>query len=274
MLVATVLALASAGLHAVWNLVAKRSADPFLALWGQFFVAAVIGGLLLAVTGGVPAAGWGWAAATGAVHVPYLVALAWAYDRGDFSVAYPLARGGGALLAGIGGIVLLGDEVSVWTMAAVLIVVGGMALLAAGARPAGVRAALFVALTIGVYTTIDSHAARTVATDTYVFAVFIAVGVAVTGYGLAIGRSPAMVAALRTHWPQFTFTAAISMVTYGLVLAAVRRAPVGYVAALRESSVLLAAFLGWRYLDEGSMRRRTVAASVILAGLVLLVVSA
>ena len=83
-----------------------------------------------------------------------------------------------------------------------------------------------------------------------------------------------MVVALRAQWPQFAFTAAISMVTYGLVLAAVRRAPVGYVAALRESSVLLAAFLGWRYLDEGSMRRRSVAASVILAGLVLLVVSA
>ena len=134
MFVATVLALASAGLHATWNLVAKRSADPFIALWGQFFVAGVIGGVGLAVIGGVPAVGWAWAAATGAVHVPYLVALAWAYDRGDFSVAYPLARGGGALLAGIGGIVLLGDEVSGWTMAAVLIVVGGMALLAAGAR--------------------------------------------------------------------------------------------------------------------------------------------
>jgi drug/metabolite transporter (DMT)-like permease len=272
--VATVLALASAGLHAVWNLVAKRSADPFLALWGQFFFAAVIGGFLLAVTGGLPATGWAWAAASGAVHLPYLVALAWAYHRGDFSVAYPLARGGGALLAGFGGIVLLGDDVTTWTLAAIVTVVAGMTLLAAGARPAGVRAALFVALTIGVYTVIDSHAARTVASDTYALAVFGAGGIAVTGYGLAVGRSPAMVAALRTHWRQFTLTAVISMVTYGLVLAAVRRAPVGYVTALRESSVLLAAFFGWRYLDERSMRRRGVAASVILAGLVLLVVSA
>jgi drug/metabolite transporter (DMT)-like permease len=66
----------------------------------------------------------------------------------------------------------------------------------------------------------------------------------------------------------------MSMLTYGLVLAAVRRAPVGYVAALRESSVVAAAFIGWRYLDEGSVRRRTIAAAIILGGLVLLILSA
>jgi drug/metabolite transporter (DMT)-like permease len=272
--VATVLALASAGLHAAWNLVAKRSADPLIALWGQFFVAGLIGGVALLVTGGIPAVGWGWAAASGAVHLPYLVALALAYRLGDFSVAYPLARGGGALLAGIAGVLLLDDEVNGWTMAAVLTVVAGMVLLAAGARPAAVRAALFVAVTIGVYTTIDSHGARTADTDRYALAVFVTGGFILTAYAAASGRGREMAAAVRSSWRQFLVTAVMSMVTYGLVLAAVRRAPVGYVAALRESSVLVAAFFGWRYLDEHGMRRRGVAASVILAGLVLLVVSA
>ncbi len=274
MFAATVLALASAGLHAAWNLVAKRSADPLIALWGQFFVGGLICTVALVATGGLPAVGWGWAAASGAVHLPYLVALALAYRLSDFSVAYPLARGGGALLAGIAGILLLGDDVNGWTMAAVVTVVAGMVLLAAGARPNGIRAALFVAVTIGVYTTIDSHGARSAASDRYALAVFVAGGFALTVYGAATGRTGDMAAALRSSWRQYVVTAVMSVVTYGLVLAAVRRAPVGYVAALRESSVLVAAFLGWRYLDEHSMRRRAVAASVILAGLVLLVVSA
>ena len=274
MVVATLLALAAAVLHALWNLVAKRSDDPFTALWGQVFVAGIIGAVALAVTGGLPAVGWAWASASGAVHLPYLVALAAAYGASAFSVAYPIARGGGALLAGLGGIVLLGDDITVWTLAAILTVVAGMALLAAGAGSAGVRAALFVAATIGVYTTIDSHAARTVAADTYVLAAFTAAGATMTLYGVAAGRASMMGAALRTSWRQFALTAVMSMVTYGMVLAAVRRAPVGYVAALRESSVVIAAFLGWRYLDERSMRRRSAAAAVILAGLVLLVASA
>jgi drug/metabolite transporter (DMT)-like permease len=159
-------------------------------------------------------------------------------------------------------------------MAAVVAVVAGMVLLAAGAKPAAIRAALFVAVTIGAYTTIDSHGARTAATDRYALAVFVTGGFALTAYGAATGRGGDMAAALRSRWRQFVVTAVMSIVTYGLVLAAVRRAPVGYVAALRESSVLVAAFLGWRYLDEHSMRRRGIAASVILAGLVLLVVSA
>ena len=65
----------------------------------------------------------------------------------------------------------------------------------------------------------------------------------------------------------------MAVAAYVLVMIAVRRAPVGYVAVLRESSVLLAAFLGNRYLDETAVHRRTAAAAVILTGLVLLVVA-
>ena len=58
-----------------------------------------------------------------------------------------------------------------------------------------------------------------------------------------------------------------------LVLVAVQHAPVGYVAALRESSVLIAVFVGSRYLGEGKGRTRMIAAGMILSGLVLLVIS-
>jgi drug/metabolite transporter (DMT)-like permease len=71
----------------------------------------------------------------------------------------------------------------------------------------------------------------------------------------------------------YLLTGAVSLGTYGLVMLAVRRAPVGYVAALRESSVLVAAFIGWKYLDEGRAHRRLLAAGVVVAGLVLLVVA-
>jgi drug/metabolite transporter (DMT)-like permease len=230
--------------------------------------------VFVAATGGLPAAAWGWAAASGAVHLPYLVALGRAYERGDFSVAYPLARGGGALLAGAGGVLLLGDQLTGWTLAAIVVVATGMALLSAGAQSMHVGTALFVAVTIGAYTTIDSHAAREIGSHVYAFAAFTAGGTIVTAYGLACRQGGAMAAAFRASWRQYALTGTMSMLTYALVLAAVRRAPVGYVTALRESSVLAAAFLGWRYLDEQGARRRTIAAAIILAGLALLVASA
>jgi hypothetical protein len=57
-----------------------------------------------------------------------------------------------------------------------------------------------------------------------------------------------------------------------MVQIAFGRAPVGYVTCLRESSVLIAAFVGARYLGEGQALRRLAAAGVVLTGLLLLVV--
>jgi uncharacterized membrane protein len=53
---------------------------------------------------------------------------------------------------------------------------------------------------------------------------------------------------------------------------AYQRAPIGYVAALRESSVVIAALAGWKFLDEGDHKRRLSAAGVVLVGLVILVI--
>jgi drug/metabolite transporter (DMT)-like permease len=57
-----------------------------------------------------------------------------------------------------------------------------------------------------------------------------------------------------------------------MVLIAMQKAPVGYVTALRESSVVIVALVGTRYLGEDDLKRRVIAATVVLAGLIVLVV--
>lgn len=275
MLLATALALTSAVLHAAWNLAAKRSVDPFLAVWAQFLMAGVIGGVVLVgaelAGGGMPAGAWVWIGVSACAHIPYAVALGWAYHHGDFSLAYPVARGGGALLAGIGGVLVLGDDLSAWSVAAILTVVAGMWLLAVGADRGHVAAALVVAAAIGVYTVSDSHAVRTYRTDVYVFAEMLATGVTISAAGLALRQGPALTRIGRPAWRRAGIGAAMSIGAYWLVLIAYERAPVGYVAALRESSVLIAVLAGHRLLQEGRGRTRLAAAGLIVAGLVLLV---
>ena len=56
-----------------------------------------------------------------------------------------------------------------------------------------------------------------------------------------------------------------AVLAYAFVLAAVRRAPVGYVTALRESSVVLGAFAGWRILHEPPGAARVVSSCVVLS---------
>jgi multidrug transporter EmrE-like cation transporter len=206
--------------------------------------------------------------------VPYVLGLAHAYRHGEFSLAYPVARGGGALLAAIGGIVLLGDDLRAVAVVAILVVVGGMALLAVGAPRRQVATASFVAATIGCYTLVDSHAAREYGGAAYVLAAFAMMGLLLTVVGVAGGHAASLLRVGGEAWRRSALAAAMSLTTYGLVLVAVGSAPVGYVAALRESSVVIAAIVGWRVLGERRGRVRLVAAAVIVTGLVLLVTAA
>lgn len=271
MLGATLLAIGAAFLHAGWNLAIKQSGDRWHALWGQFFVAGVGCTVLVFALGGVPASAWMWAAASGMTHVGYVFFLARAYDLGDFSVTYPIARGTGAVLAAVGGVVILDDSLSALAITGIAIAAVGLWLIAGPADNAHVRAALAVAATIGVYSVIDSHGSRETGGNLYPLTTFVACAVFTTAHGVATGRRESMLAALHARWLRFALAGGASVLTYWMVLIAVQRASVGYVTALRESSVVIAALVGVVTLKESDARRRIVAASITVAGLAILV---
>lgn len=275
MLIATVLALGAAVLHAGWNLRIKQSGDRWLALWGLFSAGGLIGlpyAVVATVTGDLGWSAWGWATASGAVHAFYIGRLAKTYDVADFSVTYPIARGGGALFAAIGGVLFLSDHLSPVSIIGILIVVGGLVLLAGHVDWAHVWPALIVGLLIGAYTVIDSKGSRSTVGSAYAMAIFVTGGIGTTTQGVFRKRWTAMRASIAPMWKQYALTGLASLVTYWMVLLAVRRAPVGYVTALRESSVVFATFIGWKVLKESSGVRRLVSSAVMVVGLVTLVV--
>ena len=275
MLIATVLALGAAVLHAGWNLRIKQSGDRWLALWGLFSAGGLIGlpyAVVATVTGDLGWSAWGWATASGAVHAFYIGRLAKTYDVADFSVTYPIARGGGALFAAIGGVLFLSDHLSPVSIIGILIVVGGLVLLAGHVDWAHVWPALIVGLLIGAYTVIDSKGSRSTVGSAYAMAIFVTGGIGTTIQGVFRKRWTDMRASIAPTWKQYALTGLASLVTYWMVLLAVRRAPVGYVTALRESSVVFATFIGWKVLKESSGVRRLVSSAVMVVGLVTLVV--
>lgn len=276
MLEATLLALGAAVLHAGWNLLIKTSDDRFLTAWGLFLAGGVLTLPVLAVIGLPESEALPYLGASSIVHVVYTLALVRAYHHGDFSFAYPIARGGGALLAAIGGVAFLSDDLSALSWLAIAIVSGGLASLVR--RQVGRLALLWAgwtAVTIGVYTTLDAAGARhTDSGFAYGIAVFIGAAVALSLFALVTGRGAELVPYLRGDRLHRTVAGGVAaVVAYSLVLAAVRLAPVGYVASLRESSVVLGAAAGWLLLHERLGRARLASSFVVAAGLVLLVVS-
>jgi drug/metabolite transporter (DMT)-like permease len=272
---ATLLALAAAVLHAAWNLRVKRAeGDRFLALWGQFLFGGACCAAVLVVTGPPGGSAWPYLAGSAVVHLLYALSLARAYDLGDFSLAYPVARGGGAVGAAIGGWALLDDDLRGLSWVAIALVVVGLLTFTPGrASWVPIGGAAVVAVTIAAYSTIDAAGARDTGGISYSMATFVGAATTMSLWGVATGQVRAMRGAWRVSWRAYAWAGPASALAYSLVLAAVRLAPVGYVTVLRESSVLFGALAGATLLDEPLGRSRVRSATIVLAGLILLVVS-
>ena len=273
MVAATFLALGSAVLHATWNLLVKTSSDRLVAAWGLYLSGGILFLPVFLLIDRPGADALPFLAASSVVHVVYVVALTRAYQHGDFSFAYPLARGGGALFAAVGGVLFLADSLSGLAWLAIAIVVGGLASLV---RPGVSRVALLwaglTAATIGVYTTLDAAGARRSSGFGYGIAIVLGAGLVLSAAIVASGRAGRLRPAIEREWPRFLFGGVCSTLAYSMVLAGARLAPVGYVAALRESSVILGVGAGWLFLHERLGRARLASALVVTAGLVLLIV--
>jgi uncharacterized membrane protein len=264
------LALGSAFLHATWNVLLAGARDSE----STAAVATVAGVVLLApvalITGGVQTAALPYAAASAALEVAYLTLLARAYQGGQVSVIYPVARGGAPVLVLAFGAAVLGEGASALAVTGVVAVSAGVFLV--GPRSAEAlehpprRDLLFglaIAATIAAYTLVDAEGVDRAQAPAYLFLVMAPASLVYAGALAAGGRWPAMRAELRAR----AFAIGVLLLgAYGSVLAALRLADAAPVAAVRESSVVIAALLAAVFLREDVGRRRLVGALLVVAG--------
>jgi len=270
-----VLVLLSAGLHATWNLLVKRGEDTLIATWLTALVAPVVLWPLLFLTGLPPRPAWALLLASGMLHAAYNVSLARTYDHGDLSVVYPVARGLAPLLVGVGAPLLLGESLSPFAMGAIALVGGGIAWLGLSAwrtraSAAGLVWAGITAVLIAAYSIVDKVGVMRSNPLAYAVTLFGCDTVFVTPYVL-LRRNPRQI---RKVWQgnrgPLVWSGLLALPAYLLVLVAMRLTQVSYVAALRESSVLFGAILGWRVLGDPFGGQRIPASAVVAAGLILL----
>jgi len=282
------LILASAALHATWNLWAKQlggSARDSSVMWLLTGLSAVCYAPL--------ALGWaayhevrfdprmvGWMAASSVLHVGYFLLLLRGYRASDLSVVYPVARGTGPLLAVAGAVLWLGERPTALSVAGALLIVAGILILTV--RPefrraphlqAGVFYGLMVGLTIGLYTLWDGRAVSKLGFDPVVYYWGGELFRVVIFTPLAVRDRDGVRNLWRHHRARVLGIALLSPLSYILVLAAMSRGPVSHIAPVREVSILIGAWLGARMLGEGDRGRRLVAAAAFAAGVVALAVA-
>jgi len=262
----------SALMHASWNAIVKIGGDRLssMALIDVFcFVVAIP--FLFFVPVPAPQV-WPFLLATVGVEVVYKLSLVAAYNRGDFSQAYPLMRGSAPMMVAVLLLLLGAERLGPGGYAGIALICVGLVSLVRWRQqtPDLMGFALLAGACLAAGTVIDGTAVkRHGEVFTYVFWLQAMSHVFMPTYAFT-RRGRALVDLLKAEWKRAWLGGVNRAGSYGLMLWAMTMAPVTKLAALRESSVIFAALLGHFLLREHFDRRRGVATALVLAGILTL----
>lgn len=267
--------LAGAAMHAGWNALVKTGLDRTTSIFLLAFIQGVICLGLLPFFSIPLEASWPWIAVSAFLHSGYKIFLIRAYEHGDMSQVYPLARGSAPLIVALAGVFVLSEGLTAIKFAAVCAIGLGVMLMSSrfGGEAMPRKALLFALGTAAFtasYTLVDGIGARLSSTASgFTLWMFVGDGVLMTIYALLV-RGRGLFAAVRGNLASGAAAGALSLGSYWIAIWAFTLAPIALVAALRETSVLFAMLLAVFWLGEKASPQRWLAAGLILAGIVLM----
>ena len=266
--------LGSAFLHALWNALIKLGTSKVGTMVILSIVEVPIGLAVIAVSPAIDRAAIPWVIAAGCTHFCYKFFLTYAYDRGDLSRVYPIARGAAPMAVALVGAVWLADVVIGAEYLGIITLGAGILLMARGVFTSGedrkmLPFALGSACATATYTMIDGLGARVSGVPAaYVAWVFVADGTIFT-LGMLALRGRGVIPLDARAWRLGAVASAASYGAYAVSIWAMTFAPIAVVAALRETSILFAVLIGWLVFGERMTGEKALAAVIIVAGVML-----
>ena len=267
------LVLFAALLHASWNALLRGGADR---LWSMTImcVAIAIVCVIAAFFMAAPAPeSWGYALLSALLHVGYNLFLVRSYRVGDLGQIYPISRGSSPALITLGAALFAGETITPAELLGIGLVSGGIISLAFRGRSLSVPSlpyALGTGCFIAAYSVVDGIGARLsgapLAYTVWMSALW-GVLMPLVYIGLRDARS---LFSVRPGMLTAAVGGLVSLLAYAIVIYAMNEAPLGAVSALRETSVLFAALLGYLFLGEKLTVRRMLACVVIASGAIII----
>lgn len=263
-------------MHAGWNALIKERSDRFFSI-SLLGVAQGLIALAFVPFVAIPRGEtWIWILASAALHTGYKLFLIRAYTAGDLGQVYPLARGTAPLLSSLIALFVLHETLGPFLWAGVVTLCAGIGLMSlkGGAATAGLdRKAVLWALATSVfitgYTIVDAVGARgAISPASYIAWMFVFDGLTIAIVYAFVRRGE--IRAVARELPFGVMAALMSLGAYWLVIWAMTKAPIGAVAALRESSILFALAISALVLKERVSGWRIGSAALILGGVVLM----
>lgn len=268
--------LAAAVLHALWNAVVKIRGDRLVVM---AMITGTSGMCCLLVLPFLPLPApesWPYAGLSLVLHNAYYLCLVASYRHGDLSHVYPIARGIAPLAVTGISVLILGEHLPREGLLAIALISAGLVGLATarGQAPAAkwkpVAAALATGLCVAFYTVTDGLGLRAAGNPhSYTFWLFFLDGFPLVLLVAMLKRGEA-VRVVRANWRPGLFAGFISLLAIWMVMWALAVAPIAYVSALRETSVVFAVLIGVVFLKDRLDPRRALAVLCTLAGTIVL----
>ncbi|MDB6087115.1 MAG: hypothetical protein JWN43_4996 [Gammaproteobacteria bacterium] len=269
---ASVLILISGFVHAIVNAILKSGRDKMSsrALLDGFSALLVVPAALVVP---LPVNAWGWLAASWLVHLLYLFTLIKSFEQSDMTVAYPIARGIAPVLAATMAAAFFHESVTGYVALGIVMIALGVVFV--GISHALNKRALFWAMLTGScvagYTVIDAQGVRAAPSAySYIVWTFIMLGGGI-GTLFAFWRGKSFLRSAATQWKPGLAAGALSVVSYGSALFALRLGGTPRLAALRETSILFATIIAVVFLKERLTRSRMLGVAAIALGAMTLV---
>lgn len=285
-LLAVGLLLASALLHATWNLMLKRRRDKLLFTWFLMLSSAAFCTPLLALiclSGPLilPPVGLFYMLASSAFVAAYFIVLSRAYEAGDLSLVYPLNRGLAPIFTLIWSVLLLGERPSALGLAGILLVVAGAYTLhlpgftrsnllrpLKALRSRSSRLAVLAALLISLYCVADKVGVSLIDPLAYVALAYYTRSLLLGAYVLK-ARWGHVIEGWRESRRALAIAGVATPMNYILALLALRLTYASYMVAIRQSSVVFGVIMGSLLLREAHGKPRLVGSLLMLAGITL-----
>jgi drug/metabolite transporter (DMT)-like permease len=266
--------LFSALLHAAWNAFIKSGDNKLVETTLLVTGAGAMAGVALPFLPAPAQASWPFLAASVAIHCAYFSLVALAYRSGELSFAYPMMRGSAPLFTAFLAVWVVQEPIGAGGWLGILLLCAGILWLggdgwrSARSQRHALAFALLNAVVIVAYTIVDGLGVRASGNAwSYVLWLFFLNTFPLLAVGFA-SNARAIVSVPLRGWGKGLAGGLCTVCAYGLALWAMTQVPIALVAALRETSVLIATALGALLLKERFGFHRWIAAALITAGAV------
>ncbi|GAA1964312.1 DMT family transporter [Kitasatospora viridis] len=263
------LVLCAAMLHATWNAMLRTQADRLWLVTVMSFVSTAVSLPFLLALPLPHAAAWPYLTVSAAVQVLYTLFLLLCYRVADLGSVYPVIRGCVPLLVSVGAAVFAGERPGWPTVLGIGLVSFGIMAMVFGRQNGGPKAFGLAAVTgaiIATYTVIDGVGVRLAGGSfTYTAWIFTVYGMLVPVVYL-VARGRLVLRGRRAEIRVAGLAGVGQLATYAMMMWAFRLSPLGPVSALRETSVVFATLIGWRFLGEKLTAARLGACAAIAMG--------